>query len=282
LHTKLSTGVRIVNRAVEYLAKSGNDKNAVELKNALSALKLSDIEVDVNSVQIMLHEEISMLRGAIDFTEHPSGSSSVDLAKLKQLQAENTRLTTELNAKMSAAPVLPPAPPAGNSAAEQELKRVTAELDRLKTGQLDQVSVGKAEITSLQIQITELNKKLQQSASELAQRESTIAGHLQTIDKLNKRTSEDQQDKVLKSEVVAAKTEIAELTSRIKQVESQAEATLRSKLEEVAARAASELSQERKRLETEKDELMEAMAQEVEVRRHCLCSFYYFLFRYFQ
>ena len=205
-----------------------------------------------------------MLRGATDFVEQqPTGSSAAaDLAKIKQLQADNGRLMSELNARSS--DVAPPLPP-DNGASEHELKRVKSELDRLKTGQFDQVSVGKAEITSLQTQITELNKKLQQSSSELSQRDSTIAAHLQTIDKLNKRMSEDQQEKALKSEIAAAKKEIADLTSHIKQVEAQAVATLKTKTEEVAAKAAAELVQERKRLETEKDELMEAMAQEVEV-----------------
>jgi hypothetical protein len=51
------------------------------LKSSLSALKLAEIEVDVNSAQLMMKEEIAMLKAALENSENaPVGS----LAKINK------------------------------------------------------------------------------------------------------------------------------------------------------------------------------------------------------
>ena len=58
LHSKLTAGSNLVNKTIECLNKIDNNPSIQstikELKTALTALKLNEVEVDVNSAQLML------------------------------------------------------------------------------------------------------------------------------------------------------------------------------------------------------------------------------------
>ena len=57
LHSKLTAGSNLVNKTIECLNKNENPSTAStvkELKASLAALKLNEVEVDVNSAQLML------------------------------------------------------------------------------------------------------------------------------------------------------------------------------------------------------------------------------------
>ena len=58
----------MVQRSLDLLNTKGNqnDPRVIELKRALTDLKLDDIEVDVTSSQLMMHDEVTLLRKHID------------------------------------------------------------------------------------------------------------------------------------------------------------------------------------------------------------------------
>lgn len=68
MHWKLSSGVSLVQRSLDLLNTKGNhnDPRIIELKKALLELKLNELDVDVNSSQLMMQEEVTLLRHHVD------------------------------------------------------------------------------------------------------------------------------------------------------------------------------------------------------------------------
>lgn len=94
LHKKLSAVVDAVNKA------NASKTSIADLKKVLDKINLGEIEVDVKSTQLMMHEELAKLRGAVEngstSTGAVSSSNSVGNselnAKIKSLERENKEL----------------------------------------------------------------------------------------------------------------------------------------------------------------------------------------------
>lgn len=273
------------------MGKCGENSAAKEIRNALDALNLNDIQVDVNSTQIMMQEELALLRGATGMAAVPEAApspapvpakraapvppgaangvtSAADAAKLKKLEEENARLTKELKdaqnkAASAANDVRPPMPP-DTAAQDNEIKQLKNELAALKTVQTTQAAVGGGEIKSLQTQISELTKQLTQKATTISERDSTIDSLNAQLKELGQKAADDKKEMVGKSDLDNAKKEIVSLNARIREIEQQAAANLKMRTDELIAKAETDRKAMEERMEAEKDEMMDAMAQEVD------------------
>eukprot|EP01035_Chromulina_nebulosa_P031597 gene31597-42136_t len=229
LHNKLSAGAALVSKTLEIISSS-DPQNAKlkELKGSLSALKLAEIEVDVNSAQLMMKEEIAMLKAALENSENApigslvkinktvSSSSASDEKALRALEEENTKLRDLLRE------------------AQQEIVNLNSSISSSNpsttTNKPAETSAKDEEISRLKDRVKGLEKNMSEK----------------------EKSSQTEAEKLRKDLAAAEskfKTSNAENEMKLKDLKSQSERQLK------------ELEQ---RLEAEKEEMMEAMALEVE------------------
>lgn len=199
---------------VDIVGKS-NDQ---ALKKALAAEKLDELEVDVKSIEVMLHEELAKLRGAVDGTSAvgnsiaaaPAGTnlgSSEQTAKIKSLEREIKELKEAADAS-------------------------TKEIAKLKSAGSAMVSNESNTTATLTIKEQEI-KKLRDS-------EATFKNA--SVDKDKTISKQNLELEKLKADLSSTKNALDALQKTHDKAVVDAEA----------------------RLESEKEEIMEAMAQEVD------------------
>jgi DNA repair exonuclease SbcCD ATPase subunit len=303
-----------VSKAIDFLSKSEEGK-AKELKNALIALKLNDIEVDVSSTQIMLHEELSILRGAAESGVTGSltaiksvvgyQTSTEDLERIRSLENENSKLREllkeaqfELTTKpVVVAPPLPPSEPIKGKDAtgsSEELKAVRLNLDE-KSRECDRLAKECdgfkreserliKEVQQATQQQKELTAQLQQSASQTSEKDKQLAMQKSQLDKLAVDLGDDSRERALRGEMEAVQRDLqtarsqleaagqdaAKLQAQLVLINKDAAAKLAVQAAELTAQGDRRVAEAESRLEAEKDEMMEAMAQEVDVGRFSL------------
>lgn len=210
----------LVSKTLDVASEVSSDPTIQSLRKDLKKLKLEDITVDITSTELMMHEEMALLRGAIKggasvataVDDVPNDGASS--ARVKALETENANLRgllkelkAELNSgKRSGSRSASPVNGDSSSAAE------VAELQKELRTKNDIIATQKAELEALQAAVS---SNADASSHAIAQTE-------------------------------ASKKKIDELKA--------ANAELQRRLDEVAAKST-----------TEKDEFMEAMAQEMEV-----------------
>lgn len=277
LFGKLTEGEKLVTRTIDYIAakNSSTDVRLQELKEALQALKLHEIDVDVRSTQVLLHDELAALR---NFVEHgapipaasvlppppppeASGSSnntagpSINEAELKQLKERIQALEREKRSLKEG----------GDKDVEklrQQLKDAQVELSALKEMN-SAASESASSHASAQIQV--LTQKLADREMIVTAKDESLAEHKKEIDELQATIKKDAAKlKDLKTELNASQDQLEKVKSdsaaaiksweqRIKTQEAEMQEKTRVKLHELETR-----------LEAEKEEMMEAMAQEIE------------------
>lgn len=245
------TSVSLVNKAIDHLNKSGdNDTKAKELRNALAALKLSDIEVDVTSTKVMLYEELALLRGAVDYYEitNTSGTkaspatvpansisagSAADAARIQALDVENTRLKNllkEAQAELASAPPplpapsngAPPAPAAAGGANAEEVKALRKEIAD-KNREIETLKEQHAtKERQLKTQVDQLTRELSDNQSALRNEADATARSGDTLrsEAADARRNADAANRNTEN----ARAELAELQNKYN--------VLRSELEE--------------------------------------------------
>jgi chromosome segregation ATPase len=200
------------------------------LRKDLKKLKLEDITVDVESAELMMHEEMALLRGAIKGGA-ASVASAVDdasaggasSARVKALESENANLRgllKELKAEL-------------NSGKQRPGSRSASPVN----GDAASASASGAEVLELQKELKAKNDIIASQAAELDTLQAAMASNASASSSAAAQTE-------------ASRKKIDELKAR--------NAELQGQLDEIGKKATAD-----------KDELMEAMAQEMEVSLTC-------------
>ena len=254
VHTKLQTGTSLVNKAVDLLSKgSSNDPRMQEIKNALLTLKLDDlINVDFNSTQMMFHEELSLLRGAVDKSLHgidPTLATGVPpskppkevvaipsaeiLEKISKLEKDNFDLLIKLQ--------------------ETEGRAGKADSSDAEVAKLNQaIELLNAEIAKQSKTIDEQSKAL--LAKENGSKESAAKYESETADQI----------KTLKDELKTARLESNDLRELARKAKKDGDDRIAAKVIEMERETERKVKEVETKLESEKEVMMDAMAQEVE------------------
>ena len=228
LHGKLAAGISIVKKAVDLIEKdSKSNPRLDELKYALASLKLDEIEIDVQSAQVMMNEELLLLRSSIERglngnvllpPQPPPTTSVADTTKIKTLESEN-----------------------------KELRALLAEAKK-----------------DLEANLKKSGKDAIKDNSELAKKDLEIKNLKEEISNLMAAAASVGVQRSLEEEIRTVKVEVAELEKQLERTRKEAEERLAARTAELGAETEKRVREMQTRLEGEKDEMMEAMAQEVE------------------
>mmetsp|Transcript_24427 Transcript_24427/g.35895 ORF Transcript_24427/g.35895 Transcript_24427/m.35895 type:complete len:507 (-) Transcript_24427:905-2425(-) len=278
LHRKLDHAKGLVQKTLEALSSSTDSDELSDLHKQLQKLHLDDIRVDVSSTELMMHEEMELLRKAINKnTLQPSSlPSSVDDgddskdSRVKVLESENANLRGLL----------------------KELKAELLNAGKRKDGDSPSTPVVDSEQSVKQSkEIERLKKELDQSKKSLQEKDEEVRAALEEVEAL--RSSGGNTESALaehKAEIKALKTEMetlkqssasgAEETGMLKKqikelqdaIEDEKKATAEqvSKFNAEKKELEHKLQEVQKAAEQEKDDAMEAMTREIEdlVKKH--------------
>jgi hypothetical protein len=199
--------------------------DAKVLMDFLKALNLEEIEVDVTSSQLLMSEELTIIRNSTtqNFGACPKASVLLngDNERIRSIEAENTNLRGLLEQ------------------AKLELSKGTIRSASV-TGDVEILKVENA-----------------QKASKIASLEKDIASLSGPVTTSVASNHLDAKVKELNEDIVAMKKEIERATI-------DSEKRLTAKTFEMTNLADTRVKEVETRLETEKEEMMEAMAQEVD------------------
>ena len=231
LHGKLAAGISIVKKAVDLIEKdSKSNPRLDELKYALSSLKLDEIEVDVQSAQVMMNEELLLLRSSIE-------------------RGLNGNVATS---------ILPPQPPATSLAADTtKIKTLESENKELR-GLLAEAK------KDLEANLKKSGKDAIKDNTDLAKKDQEIKSLKEEISNLMAAAASVGVQRSLEEEIRTVKVEVADLEKQLERTRKEAEERLAARTAELGAETEKRVREMQTRLEGEKDEMMEAMAQEVE------------------
>lgn len=286
----------IVQKSIDLLiARGGKDSQLEELRRALQALKLKELEVDVASTELLLHEELATLRHAVDngggktsnqsvaASPPASGPSPEDLEKLKKFEADSKKFEAESKKFESESKKLE----AENKTLREQLKdteaRLTESSNAIAKANGNASELANSEIKSLKSQIDALKRDVSTKEAQNSEKDSAIAASAKTIATLTsdaqaRSASESNKEQSLRGEVDKVRVELQQAESKLatnnKDWEDKIAASNRTweakvaattvELNRVAADKATALQEQEARLEAEKEEMMEAMAQEIE------------------
>lgn len=283
---KLELAKEIVLKATDALSKHDDDETSISIRKELRKLKLEEIQVDFASSELMMHEEMELLRKSIEGVPitatnstnssvvHSSGSSEKDLAHIKTLEAENVNLrgllkelkAELLNAGKKSSETSAP-PPVPTASAPQTIEVVVPSPELLKQvedlrKELQEVNQKLADKTR---ELKDAQKQLNSLSSDSQTRENSVAEQQKEINSLRAElqsvitssSSSSEENNQLKKQIKELQAELdKEKASAAKKI---------SKAQAVTTELEAKLAENQKKAEKEKEELMEAMAQEVEV-----------------
>lgn len=229
LHGKLAAGISIVKKAVDLIEKDTKSNPRLdELKYALSSLKLDEIEIDVQSAQVMMNEELLLLRSSIE-------------------RGLNGNVTT-----------LPPQPPTNKDPVLDTLVK-TLESENKELRNL--LSAAKKDLES---NLKKSGKDAIKDNSEIVKKDQEIKSLKEEISNLMAAAASVGVQRSLEEEIRTVKVEVADLEKQLERTRKEAEERLATRTAELGAETEKRVREMQTRLEGEKDEMMEAMAQEVE------------------
>jgi len=242
LHVKLSTGASLVNKSIDLLSNKDliNDNKANELKNALLSLKLDEIEVDVNSTQIMMHEELSILRGAIDSNDIPASNRSSN--NVNNSNSNNTSISKEQIQLY-----------------ENEINKYKDLYDQTKFQLESQYKLNQS--SDLKESIKELQEKLLQKDNIIKSKDNEISS-LQ-IEINNSRAIQVDKSQ-LENQMSSLTEQITSLELKLSNSKTESNKILQKEINELNNRNNKRIEELQAKAEAEKEEMMEAMSQEIE------------------
>lgn len=228
MHSKLEAGTSLVAKAVEMLANTGSTKDdkILELRKALKALKLEDIEVDVTSSQLLMSEELALLRNATNgLTPSQNGGNS---DRMKGIEAENSDLRGLLEQ------------------AKLELSKISGSSSTSKSA---------ASSTKDQSHIQNLTKELENLKSIIKDKELIINHQLKKIEILENSSSSPVVSSTDSEEVknLHARILLMENVAEIAKSESVKQLALNAQLESEKEEMEEEMAKELDEIETSKD-----------------------------
>lgn len=296
--------MKLVHKSLELLSNKGNnnDKSVSELYADLESLKLNEIEVDVNSSQILMSEELKLLRKSINDHLSPHSRSNPDDNEHKSLIDENNNLRSlllEAKAEIASASQTP------NSTLvmkdEKLIERVKA-LEKQVETQSAQLKVSESKIVEKDRQVQDIlnsqasdssqlikelhlkldnleksnsakDKELKELESKIAKSSSSsssLSNELASVEaKLNEKTNEANDKDVKINELTntnkSLQSEILSLQKSFDSLKKESELTLKNKVKELTELSDKRVKEVTDTLEAEKEVMMDAMSQEVEV-----------------
>ena len=246
-HKKLTDGAELMKETINLLKHSdADDRKVTDLKRKLEQLKLDELEVDVESAKLFMSYEMKALKDSIENSEtllptppvenKNSGDNNIPSA-VKALEADNAKLRDLLEkakaeivslakaASKTDGKAMPPAPPTGESSSEDSEK-----------------------VRSLETTIAEKDTQIKRLELVCIQ-------------------LEEEKDSVNKHRANTESAEVGRLKASLDNLQSkydEAIADYEAKITRIQQKTQESQSDMETRLETEKEEMMEAMAQEVE------------------
>jgi chromosome segregation ATPase len=259
-HSKLNGGVELIKEALKLLKASGfrdKDKKINDIYEKIEQLKLEEIEVNLDSAELLMKSEIALLRASVENNQEPTSSTNLinDAqqvttlnSKITSLEADNKKLRdllekakSELVAYSKASSAVPP-PPSPVATATNQLSSSSNEEDILK-------------IASLEAVLQDIQAKAAEKDAQFKRLELICLGYEEEI----------ENHKSLKQSTISA--EAGRFKAELDSLQTKFENTVKeyeNKLNEEKGKSEKSLSTLEARLETEKEEMMEAMAQEIE------------------
>jgi len=238
LHTKLKIGVELVEESIQLLRNSQNGEQRVAgLTQKLVALKLEEIEIDVRAQDFQMKEELALLRNSVD-SQLPIGSKldEGDAAKMRLLDYENKKLRTLLDK------------------AKHEI--LAAQQGHVPPTPPAEVNGGDS-------------ARIKQLEDAVASKDATIAAQAAEINSLQSVSSNKAG---AEQEVIRLNKELYEMKQQLERTTSDAKDALAKQAQQLNQDAASKLQALEMRYEQEREEMEDAMAQEVEVSLLALFS----------
>lgn len=249
------------------------------LKKDVKKLKLDEIRVDFKSAELMMQEEMELLRHAIDGTASTAeggggggggGSSDKNVAKIKQLETENVNLRgllKDLKAELlNAGKKSDNGSAAAAATVEVESPELLAEVEKLRN-QLREANQELADKTRELNSLSSDTKSRESSTQELQKEIKSLRAELENVNATASSATDDSN---------ALRRQIKELQAELEKEKASSSKKL-TKAQTLATELESKLKESQTVAEKEKEELMEAMAQEVEVSppillrdNHCL------------
>lgn len=306
MHGKLTEGEQLVQKSIELLGARGG-KDSDDLRRSLQALKLNELEVDVESFKIPLQQELTTLRSAVDnggvqntnapppvpmlplagTGSGPVGSSQVDLEKIKKLEVDIKALRETSQGDADKLKRLE----TENRTLRDQLKdvesRLAASNEAISKANGNASDLANSEIKSLKSQVDALKRDVSAKEAQNAEKEAALERHTATISTLkneaqSKQASDSTKEQTLRAEADKARSDAQQLEAKMAAANKDFEAKLAVTTKEWEARVAAKtqelarvgdekqkaLQEQEARLEAEKEEMMEAMAQEIEVSTH--------------
>jgi predicted nucleic acid-binding Zn-ribbon protein len=275
LSSKLGAAEDTILTAIETISQTNSDL-ASSLRKEIKKLKLDEIRVDFSSAELMMHEEMALLRNSIDShglgTSGSANGSEKDLAKLKQLETENLNLRGLL--KESKAEMLTLLKkPADGPTAHATGPPVEVQVEVESPALLQEVESLRKELQSVTQQLTEKTRELKDAQRQLTSLSNDTKSKESSSQELQNQISalHAQLDSAQMSNS-SANEEVNQLKKQLKDLQAELEkerASATKKLTKAQAHATdleTKITEQQTKSEKEKEELMEAMALEVEVR----------------
>lgn len=284
LQAKLQLAKSVVKKTAEVIKRRDFEDIADEINRDLEKLRLDDIVVDINSAQILMHEELALLRESLSKNSSVDGSQSDQLKSLMNENSSLRGLLKELKSELvnsSKSTSASPTEASGtikalkaeiaalkseaskNSQNEEFLKTIIElrnEIAVLKEEKL-KYSENKGGATQNSIDVQQKNQAIKALEAEVDDLKKTIKKYESTIDELkSKLSSQAESSQASGQEVQNLKDSVANLKSQLQTVSSENE----SKLAAVEKAKNDEISEVTKKAAAEKEQLMQVMSQEIE------------------
>jgi DNA repair exonuclease SbcCD ATPase subunit len=264
LHGKLQNAGQLVTKASSYLETKNSDAKAKELLSALKSLKLEEVEVDVTSTKMELHDELSRLRSVVEGNGPPPAAaftpaasapplatmSHADTGKMKGLETENAKLLQQIAELKNEL-----------STATETVSQHQQSSQHLAKHQ-QQSSQNQEEINKLKKEIDQLNSKSKETTQQKDSEISDLNDQLKAINL--KFSSSSSQEKQLETEIETLKGQLKE-EKHSKQVSlKESESKAHAKLQETIASYENKLKESEATWSQEREEMEVALAQELE------------------
>lgn len=210
-----------------------------------------------------LHEELEMLKivptSAVAATASVDPAMSAELhSQIATLKAEVQALKTQLDSKKSTEQV--------HTAQVASLQAEIQVLKSDKGSKADAVNANNNQISSLQTEIQSLKSELSIKSKQLSEKDAIVATNLASIAQLTKERDLSAKESTNKdSDIDKLKATNKQLNEKVATTIEEFEAKITNNSVSLLQQSKEQIAEIEAKLEAEKEEMMEAMAQEIEV-----------------
>ena len=246
------------------------DPRLANIKRDVAALKIEELNVDTSTYEILMREEVEILsrslNGQLPQTAVPPATpvvvaptaavaeAPVDSQRTRALEAENSNLRELLKVAQT------------ELTKSQQLLVQTKAAAAATGAPLPPPPPDTTALDNLQAKYQALMSKFAEKEGELAAAKATISERDGDISRITARAQEADLARTLQVEVATVKAEVANLQKELIKTKKEAEEKLSAKTRELTQDANYRVAEVEKKLDEAREEMMDAMAQEVEVQ----------------